>query len=151
MRDNNIGTEFHGFSSWATEAQTAGVVGKTVGQEGRLTSAGGQCVTPLTAGQALGPSSPLSYVSWVANELDHVVEVELAALSQAVDWIAWVSTSDRCKKKGREVSPPAIPHAHIRPSPLGWRLTHISLQGSRVWLDHRGGGTGRGFFAGSIM
>ena len=97
MRDH-IGAEFHGLSSWAREAQTAGVVGKTAGQRGRLTSAGGQRVTPLTAGQALGPSSPLSYVSWVANELDHVVEVELAALSKAVDWIAWLSTGDCCNK-----------------------------------------------------
>lgn len=85
------------------------MVGKTAGQEGRLTSAGGQCVTPLPAGQALGPSNPLSYVSWVASELDHVVEVELAALSKAVDWIAWVSTGDCCRKNRRQVSPPTIP------------------------------------------
>lgn len=114
MRDNNIGTEFYGLPSWATEAQTVGVVGKTAGQEGRLTSAGGQCVTPLPTGQALGPSCPLGYVSWVADKLDHIVEVELAALSKAVDWIAWVSTGNCCNKNGRQVSPPTAPHPHIR-------------------------------------
>lgn len=72
--------------------------------------AGGQRVTPLPAGQALGPRSPLSHIPRVANKLDHIVEVKLVALSEAVDGVAWVSTRNRCNQNRRQVSPPAIPH-----------------------------------------
>lgn len=57
-------------------------------------SAGGQHVTPLPAGQALGPSSPFSHIPRVANKLDHIIEVKLVALSEAVDRVAWVSTGN---------------------------------------------------------
>lgn len=81
-----------------------------LGEKGGLTSAGGQRVAPLPAGQALGPSGPLSHIPGVANKLDHVVEVKLVALSEAVDRVAWVSTGNCCNQNRREVSPPLIPH-----------------------------------------
>lgn len=80
------------------------------GEEGWLTSTGGQHVAPLPTGQALGSSSPLSHIARVANKLDHVVEVELVALGEAVDRVAWVSTGNCCNRNRREVSPPVVPH-----------------------------------------
>lgn len=102
--------KFTGFFFWATEPHMAEMVGSRVGEKGWLTSAGGQHVTPLPAGQALGPSSPFSHIPRVANKLDHIIEVKLVALSEAVDRVAWVSTSNCCNQNRRYVSPPTIPH-----------------------------------------
>lgn len=49
-----------------------------------------------------GIGSPLSHIARVANKLDHVVEVELVALGEAVDWVAWVSTGNCCNRNRRE-------------------------------------------------
>lgn len=72
-----------------------------MGAGGRLTSAGGQRVAPLPVGQALGPSGALRHIARVADKLDHIVEVKLVALSEAVDRIAWVSTGDCCNQNRR--------------------------------------------------
>lgn len=104
-------TESPDFRSWVTDHRWEWYWGSGVGgEEGRLTSTGGQHVTPLPAGQALGSSSPLSHIARVANKLDHVVEVELAALGEAVDRVAWVSTGNCCNRNRRAVSPPVVPH-----------------------------------------
>ena len=104
-------TESPDFRSWVTDHRWQRYWGSGVGGGGRrLTSTGGQHVAPLPAGQALGSSSPLSHIARVANKLDHVVEVELAALGEAVDRVAWVSTGNCCNRNRRAVSPPVVSH-----------------------------------------
>lgn len=102
LSQTNVRTKFAGFCSWITEPQRAEVLGVgAAGEEGWLTSAGGQHVAPLPTGQALGPSSPFSHIPRVANKLDHIIKVKLGALSKAVDWVAWVSTGNRCNQNRR--------------------------------------------------
>ena len=123
------------FCSWVTDHRWQRYWGSGCGgggEEGWLTSAGGQHVTPLPTGQALGSSGPLSHIAWVADKLDHVVEVELVALGEAVDWVAWVSTGNCCNQNRREVSPPAAPVPKSVLSSSG--LSHARQQSTALGL-----------------
>lgn len=54
-------------------------------------------MAPLPVGLALSACGPLHLVAPVADEADHIVEVEAVAHRATVYGTAWVSAADGCK------------------------------------------------------
>lgn len=58
------------------------------------TSAGGQRAAPLAVAPTLGSRCALQQVAGVAGEVHDIIQVELAAISEAVRRVPWVATGD---------------------------------------------------------
>lgn len=78
------------------------------------TSTGGQRAAPLAAAPALGPGRPLQHVAGIAGEVDHVVQVELAAVGEPVRRVPGVTTRDGCG--GRQVRVKGRRRARLAPT-----------------------------------
>lgn len=61
------------------------------------TSTGGQGAAPLAVAATLGLRRPLQHVAGAAGEVDHVVQVELAAVGEPVGGVARVPAGDGCR------------------------------------------------------
>lgn len=59
-----------------------------------LTFADGKGAAPLSVESALSSSISTEDVTSVTGEVDNIIEVELAAISPPIAWVARVTTSD---------------------------------------------------------
>lgn len=55
-------------------------------------------MAPLAVGLALSMCGPLHFVTLIANEADHVIQVETIAHRAAVDGTSWMAAADRCRQ-----------------------------------------------------
>lgn len=55
-------------------------------------------VAPLAVGLALSMCGPLHFIALIANEADHVIQVETVAHCAAIDGTSWMAAADRCRQ-----------------------------------------------------
>lgn len=60
-------------------------------------------MAPLAVGLALSMCGPLHFIALIANEADHVVQVEAVAHRAAIDGTSWMAAADRWRQEGERV------------------------------------------------
>lgn len=70
-------------------------------------------MAPLAVGLALSMCGPLHFVALIANEADHVIQVETVAHRAAVDGTSWMAAADCCRQDRESEEQPWLQDAAI--------------------------------------